>query len=267
MAGSRRRKVCRSLEGIVIFPDHLHSGILVPGGFGNRGTEGMVLAIKYAREQKIPFFGICLGFQMAVIEWARNVLEIQGKIIFSINWMAYHSLYPSQDATSAEFVPDAKHPIVIFMPEISRTHMGGTMRLGLRPTVFEPGTETWSQARQLYGGVGKIWERHRHRYEVNPKYVSQLNDSGLVFSGKDEKGERMQILELRGASLFSVLDKFSYLPSAFLMLSPLLLLRFGFFCCYQIILFSWVSKHIPSSAPAHSIPRHPSSVSSQRLRE
>ena len=85
MADSRRRKVCRSLEGIVIFPDHLHSGILVPGGFGNRGTEGMVLAIKYAREQKVPFFGICLGFQMAVIEWARNVLEIHGKIIFSIN--------------------------------------------------------------------------------------------------------------------------------------------------------------------------------------
>lgn len=76
--------------------------------------------------------------------------------------------------------------------------MGGTMRLGLRPTVFEEGTESWSQARKLYGGADKIWERHRHRYEVNPKYVEQLTNSGLVFSGKDEKGERMQILELRG---------------------------------------------------------------------
>ncbi|RDB30524.1 CTP synthase [Hypsizygus marmoreus] len=152
-------------------------GILVPGGFGNRGTEGMLLAIKYAREQKIPFLGICLGFQLAVIEWARHVLEIP-------------------DATSSEFSPDAKHPVIIFMPEISKTHMGGTMRLGLRPTVFEPGTETWSRARKLYGGAEKIWERHRHRYEVNPKYVDQLSKSGLIFSGKDEKGERMQVLEL-----------------------------------------------------------------------
>jgi len=73
------------------------------------------------------------------------------------------------------------------------------MRLGLRPTVFGPDTETWSRARELYGGAGKIWERHRHRYEVNPKYVEQLSDSGLVFAGKDEKGERMQIIELPGA--------------------------------------------------------------------
>ena len=158
-------------------------GILVPGGFGNRGTEGMILAIKHARERKIPFFGICLGFQLAVIEWSRHVLNIP-------------------DATSAEFSSEAKHPVVIFMPEISRTHMGGTMRLGLRPTVFEPDTETWSRARMLYGGAGKIWERHRHRYEVNPEYVKQLSDSGLVFSGKDEKGERMQILELRDHPFF-----------------------------------------------------------------
>ncbi|KAJ6608212.1 CTP synthase N-terminus-domain-containing protein [Mycena sp. CBHHK59/15] len=128
-------------------------GILVPGGFGIRGTEGMLLAIKYAREQKIPFLGICLGFQLAVIEWARNVLGIAD-------------------------------------------HMGGTMRLGLRPTVFEPSTETWSRARKLYGGAGKIWERHRHRYEVNPDYVQRLQESGLIFAGKDEKGERMQVLEL-----------------------------------------------------------------------
>lgn len=76
--------------------------------------------------------------------------------------------------------------------------MGGTMRLGLRPTVFEPDTENWSKARKLYGDAEKIWERHRHRYEVNPEYVQRLQTSGLVFSGKDEKGERMQILELPG---------------------------------------------------------------------
>ncbi|KAH6909402.1 CTP synthase [Coprinopsis sp. MPI-PUGE-AT-0042] len=158
-------------------------GILVPGGFGQRGTEGMILAIKYAREQKIPFLGICLGFQLAVVEWAKNVIGIPG-------------------ATSGEFEPEAEHPIIIFMPEISKTHMGGTMRLGLRPTVFEPGTESWSKSRKLYAGAGKIWERHRHRYEVNPKYVDQLVESGCVFAGKDEKGERMQILELANHPFF-----------------------------------------------------------------
>lgn len=85
------------------------------------------------------------------------------------------------------------------MPEISKTHMGGTMRLGLRPTVFQPGTEDWSKVRKLYGGAEKIWERHRHRYEVNPEYIEKLTASGLSFVGRDEKGERMQILELQGA--------------------------------------------------------------------
>jgi CTP synthase len=175
------------------------SGILVPGGFGPRGVDGMILAIKYAREQKIPFLGICLGFQLAVIEWARNVLEIPGTHNTSSSYHHSSSSH-SLDATSTEFNIDAKHPVVIFMPEISKTHMGGTMRLGLRPTVFEPGTETWSRTRKLYGGASKIWERHRHRYEVNPEYVEQLSKSGMAFSGKDEKGERMQLMELPGAS-------------------------------------------------------------------
>lgn len=99
-------------------------------------------------------------------------------------------------ATSGEFNPEAEHPIIIFMPEISRTHMGGTMRLGLRPTIFEPGIESWSKVRKLYGGAGKIWERHRHRYEVNPAYIERLTAKGLNFVGKDERGERMQVLEL-----------------------------------------------------------------------
>ncbi|KAJ7245386.1 CTP synthase N-terminus-domain-containing protein [Mycena haematopus] len=156
-------------------------GILVPGGFGVRGTEGMLLAIKYAREQKVPFLGICLGFQLAVIEWARNILGISGPYFFLFLLSSPSSLM-CPDATSSEF--------------ISKTHMGGTMRLGLRPTVFEAGTESWSRMRKLYGGAGKIWERHRHRYEVNPDYVQRLHESGLVFTGKDEKGERMQVVEL-----------------------------------------------------------------------
>ncbi|KAF9045799.1 CTP synthase [Hymenopellis radicata] len=158
-------------------------GILVPGGFGSRGTEGMLMAIKYAREQQIPFLGICLGFQLSVIEWARNVLNISG-------------------ATSAEFDPSTEHPAIVFMPEISRTHMGGTMRLGLRPTVFEKDTAGCSKVRKLYGGAGKIWERHRHRYEVNPEWVEKLTASGLNFCGKDEKGERMQVLELPNHPFF-----------------------------------------------------------------
>ncbi|KDQ60060.1 hypothetical protein JAAARDRAFT_594888 [Jaapia argillacea MUCL 33604] len=158
-------------------------GILVPGGFGQRGSEGMILAIKWAREQKVPFLGICFGFQLAVVEWARHVGGFT-------------------KGQSAEFVENTEEPVIVFMPEISKTHMGGTMRLGLRPTVFEPGTETWSKARKLYGGAGKIWERHRHRYEVNPEYVEALNKSGCTFVGKDEKGERMQILELKDHPFF-----------------------------------------------------------------
>ncbi|KAK2463816.1 hypothetical protein APHAL10511_004121 [Amanita phalloides] len=159
------------------------NGILVPGGFGQRGSEGMMLAIKYAREQKVAFLGICFGFQLAVVEWARNVLNLA-------------------DATSGEFDGGAKHAVVVFMPEISRTHMGGTMRLGLRPTVFSEASESWSRVRALYGGAGKIWERHRHRYEVNPAYVERLEQSGLCFVGKDEKGERMQVLELKDHPFF-----------------------------------------------------------------
>lgn len=158
------------------------NGILVPGGFGERGIEGMILAIKWAREQNIPFLGICLGFQLAVVEWARHVLNLPG-------------------SRSTEFVTDPVDPIIIFMPEISRTHMGGTMRLGLRPTVFQEDSE-WSRIRKLYGGAGTVWERHRHRYEVNPTYVERLHTSGMAFIGRDEKGERMQIMELPNHPFF-----------------------------------------------------------------
>lgn len=91
---------------------------------------------------------------------------------------------------------DTPDPVVIFMPEGSKTHLGGTMRLGLRPTVFQPGSE-WSKVRQLYGKAGQILERHRHRYEVNPDYIDRLSEAGMNFVGKDDKGERMEVVELK----------------------------------------------------------------------
>lgn len=91
------------------------------------------------------------------------------------------------------------------MPEISKTHLGGTMRLGLRPTIFDEDSASWSKIRKMYGGNEVIWERHRHRYEVGPPYVDRLVKSGLHFIGKDEKGERMQVLELKGALIFGTL--------------------------------------------------------------
>ncbi|KAH8913422.1 CTP synthase, partial [Atractiella rhizophila] len=161
------------------------NGVIVPGGFGSRGTEGMMLAAKWAREKGVPFLGICLGFQCAVIEWARNVMGIKG-------------------ATSTEFDADTKNPVVIFMPEISRTHLGGTQRLGLRPTIFTPESEDWSIVNKLYGSpsTSTIWERHRHRYEVNPTMVDSIQKSGLTFTGRDERGERMQIFEVRNHPFF-----------------------------------------------------------------
>ena len=165
-----------------------------------RGTEGMISAAKWAREKNIPYLGICLGFQIAVIEFARNVLGLQGTLLpFALVCRSFpaHNGLKSTDAHSAELKEDTPHPVIIFMPEISKTHLGGTMRLGLRPTIFQPETE-WSKVRQLYGGAGTIWERHRHRYEVNPAYVEQIEKAGLMFTGRDEKGERMQVAEFKG---------------------------------------------------------------------
>jgi CTP synthase len=152
------------------------NGILVPGGFGDRGIEGKIAAANYARVNKIPYLGICLGLQIAVIEYARNVLK----------W---------EDANSEEFDTNKKstHHVVVFMPEIDRTHMGGNMRLGLRRSIVK-NKESW--ATKLYGGATEINERHRHRYEVNPELVPQLEAAGLMFVAQDETGKRMEILEL-----------------------------------------------------------------------
>nr|XP_018682615.1 PREDICTED: CTP synthase 1-like isoform X2 [Musa acuminata subsp. malaccensis] len=149
-------------------------GILVPGGFGDRGVQGKIIAAKYARENNVPFLGICLGMQIAVIEYARSILKLQ-------------------NANSTEFDPDTKNPCVIFMPEGSKTHMGGTMRLGSRSTFFHV---LDCKSAKLYGNVRYIDERHRHRYEVNPGMILELENAGLTFVGKDETGRRMEILEL-----------------------------------------------------------------------
>ncbi|WFD35989.1 CTP synthase (glutamine hydrolyzing) [Malassezia cuniculi] len=160
-------------------------GIIVPGGFGHRGTEGMINAARWAREQKVPFLGICLGFQVAVIEYARNVCGFS-------------------QAGSAELEPETPQPVVVYMPEISKTHLGGTMRLGLRPSIFTEDSEEWSKIRRLYGGKSAVWERHRHRYEINPEMAPKLEGGrdGLYFIGKNDRGNRMQIAELKNHPYF-----------------------------------------------------------------
>ncbi len=149
-------------------------GILVPGGFGSRGIEGKILAAKYARENKVPYLGVCLGLQIATIEFCRNVLGMK-------------------NANSTEFVEDSENPVIIFMPEISKTHMGGTMRLGTKPTPF---LVEDCKIRRLYGNKPYVDERHRHRYEVNPKLIDRIESAGLIFVGKDETGQRCEIMEL-----------------------------------------------------------------------
>nr|KJB41852.1 hypothetical protein B456_007G124600 [Gossypium raimondii] len=150
--------------------------VLVPGGFGDRGVSGMILAAKYARENNVPYLGICLGMQISVIEYARSVLGFER-------------------ANSAEFDKETHNPVVIFMPEGSRTHMGSTMRLGSRRTLFQT---TDCVTSKLYCNAQYVDERHRHRYEVNPDMIEVLEEAGLKFVGKDETGKRMEVLELPG---------------------------------------------------------------------
>ena len=150
-------------------------GIIVPGGFGDRGIEGMILAAQYARERGIPYLGICLGMQIAVIEFARHVL----------GW---------DDATSAEFSSTTAHPVIALMPEqVGVTAKGGTMRLGKYPCVLEEG----SLSRALYDAP-EIWERHRHRYEFNNDYRQEMQDAGLVISGTSPDGRLVETVELPG---------------------------------------------------------------------
>ncbi|KAI0460864.1 CTP synthase ura7 [Komagataella kurtzmanii] len=159
-------------------------GILVPGGFGSRGIEGMVLAAKWARENNIPYLGICLGLQIAVMDFVRHVLGIEGS-----NSQESDPEYPEEKAS------------VVYMPDVDQEKLGGTMRLGLHSTHFKEGTE-WSSLRKLYGGANIVNERHRHRYEVNPKLVDDIEAKGLQFIGRDESGNRMEILELQSHPYF-----------------------------------------------------------------
>ena len=147
------------------------SGILVPGGFGERGIDGMINAVRYARENNIPFFGICLGLQCAVIEFARNVCGIKN---------AHSSEFKKNKFSVIDLMPDQK----------SIKNMGATMRLGAYPCVIKEGT----QAFKAYG-VSLISERHRHRYEVNNKFRAQLAEKGLVFSGLSPDRELVEIVE------------------------------------------------------------------------
>jgi CTP synthase len=149
-------------------------GILVPGGFGARGVEGKIAAIRYARERKIPFLGLCLGMQTAVIEYARHVCGMDG-------------------ANSAEIQSDTPFPVIDLLPEQKDVaDLGGTMRLGSYPCELAPGT----QAHRVYG-ADRISERHRHRYEVNEAYVPTLVEHGLVISGTSPDGRLVEIVELR----------------------------------------------------------------------
>ena len=150
-------------------------GILVPGGFGSRGTEGKMKAVQYAREMKVPYLGICFGMQLAVIEYARNVCGLDG-------------------ASSTEFGA-TPHPVIALLPEQEKIrHMGATMRLGNYPAHLKEG----SLAHRIYG-TDEIVERHRHRYEVNPAYIAQIEEKGMIFSGTN--GDLMEICEIAGASL------------------------------------------------------------------
>ena len=149
-------------------------GILVPGGFGTRGTNGKIKAINYARTNKIPFLGICLGMQLAVIEFAQNVLKLE-------------------EATSTEFDPTCKNPVIDLMADQkSVSNMGGTLRLGNYECTLVPNT----LASKIYKEE-KILERHRHRYEFNNKYKEQLEAKGMVFSGINEANNLVEIIELK----------------------------------------------------------------------
>jgi CTP synthase len=161
-----------------------YDGIFIPYGFGSRGSLGKIMAIQFAREHNIPFLGICYGFQLAVIEFARNICGLEG-------------------ANSTEIDENTPHPVIDLMPEQHwMTYKGATMRLGAHKIIVKEGT----LAHKLYGAA-EIYERHRHRYEVNSEYIDTFEKHGMVFSGKSPDGRRMEILELP--------DRFFFFASQF----------------------------------------------------
>ncbi len=154
------------------------NGIVVPGGFGPRGVEGKMLAARYAREREIPYLGLCYGLHMAVIEFARNVLGLTG-------------------ANSTEIDPETPHPVIDLMPDQRGVEMGGTMRLGRYPCALVPGTKA-----ALAYGEPLVYERHRHRWEVNNAYRDAFEAAGFVVSGQSPDGRYVEIMELRNHPWF-----------------------------------------------------------------
>ena len=153
-------------------------GILVPGGFGSRGSEGKIMSAKWARENNTPYLGVCFGFQLATVEFARNVLGLK-------------------DANSSELDSEGKHSVIDILPEQKGVKdMGATMRLGDHEVVISGG-----KAKELYNS-NTISERHRHRYEINPEYISQIEEKGMKYTGRDKSGRRMEILELENHPYF-----------------------------------------------------------------
>ena len=151
-------------------------GVIVPGGFGLSGIDGKIETIRYAREHDIPYLGLCLGMQLAVVEYARNVCKLK-------------------DANTVEVDKKSSHPVIDFIPEqvtiLNESRYGATMRLGAYPAVLKKG----SLIHKLYG-KNKVYERHRHRYEVNPKYIETIEKGGALFSGKSPDGVLMEFMEL-----------------------------------------------------------------------
>jgi CTP synthase len=153
--------------------------LVVPGGFGNRGVDGKVASIRWARENRVPFLGLCLGMQTAVIEWARNLAGLVG-------------------ATSAELEPAATHPVIHLLPEQQDVvDLGGTMRLGVYPCRLVAG----SRAQGLYGEE-VVYERHRHRYEFNNAYRNLFVESGYTISGMSPDGRLVEVIELNDHPYF-----------------------------------------------------------------
>jgi CTP synthase len=176
------------LDDVLVNAEEIESGkvdlagfdaFVVPGGFGSRGVEGIITAIQYAREHDVPYLGLCYGMQLAVIEFARNVMD----------W---------PDADSTEVNPKAGHPVVCILPEKDGLkNMGGTLRLGAHDVTIIKGTKAF----EAYGKE-TISKRFRHRYEINPKLVPELEAKGIKFSGRDPKREIMKVMEISGKKFF-----------------------------------------------------------------
>ncbi|MCK4521580.1 MAG: CTP synthase (glutamine hydrolyzing) [Nanoarchaeota archaeon] len=179
-----------------------YDGIIIPGGFGSTGIEGKINVIRFARLNNIPFLGLCLGMQLAVVEFARDVCKLK-------------------DANSTEFNPETRHPVIDILPEqkeiIKNSRYGASMRLGAYPAKLQKGSLVW----KLYGEKNLIHERHRHRYEVNPDFIDIIESKGLVFSGVSPDRKLMEFVELPGHKFFVATQAHPEFKSRFGKAAPL----------------------------------------------